>query len=423
MAYTPIQPLPITENPLLKIASEGLSYIRQVNEIKRQENQKRQEEIIKLLRDVDFPTAMEMVNKKKQMEIFKAGENALMSTLAKSAKNNGMISMQDRLEQERIVRTLEQELTSIKQGEDKFKKKMEEIAKSPGQYTLESMNKFNDLYLKEGEYREDILQYTPVPFSVVENGFYTMFKDGVKDVQTVENGKEVTRQIIDMPDSEKQANYEAIRNKMPGVAEYEIQTFRALKENDPAMYNKYKQEGIDEKTAANMWAMDEVATKLGTGRVTDIRPYEPKKTNDENDRPLLKMTEREDGFKVWHGGTQAKPFNGTITTIDGKKEIVSNGRLTEVYQGSDGKSYAVIINNKKGVAEPKLTGDPDTDKTIRALTAAFGGKETTITEEIIIPYEGNQELIKGAYNLENAYLLDKQTSSSTKFKGVPKGGF
>lgn len=412
MAYTPIQPLPVENRAGLGALAEGLSYIRQVNEIKRKENEKRKDELIGLLRDVDFPTAMNMNNRNLQMELRQAAEDSLTKILSKSAKRNGQISLQERMEAERVIKTLEKELMDVSAGEQKYNEILGTIAKNPGVYTPESVQAFIEEYLNNRKIDEGLLQYTPIPFSAIEDVFYTEFKDAVAPVKTIQNGREVTNEVIQMDDSERQANYEAIRNKLPGVQAMEMKSFQELQQSDPATFNKYKLPGIDMASAAHNWALNEKATQMGKGRFVGSEPISVARINAYNRGSGKSKVVDVKGVKSEDGG-MVYDFSSTPVTVEDEVTLYDdNGKLTKMTL-SGAKAFEVGY----GKLPDGLFGKYIKVNARRKVVPKDRRQAPyTETGTFVVPYDELSSSIKRKVNLIDIDQFEKQNAGLKKLK-------
>ena len=412
MAYTPIQPLPTTK-PFLETVSEGLSYIRQVNELKRKNSEKRQFEIIKLLEDVDFPTAVNMANQERQMQLRDAAESSLMRILSRSAKRNGQVTPKERLEADRVIKTLEQELSAITVGEKEFGELMELTAKKPGYYTPESLKEYSDSYINTGESKKDLLKIASVPFSVMQSNMYDMFKKDKKTTSVIAGDNEITKETYGMPLEEKKANYEAMVNEIPGFAQTEKESFQELKESNPDMYSKYFIPGMTEKEAAREWALENIAPQLLEDRVIKQEDLRARKGKDTTPK-ILKPTKTND-FIVWDAGADASSYSGKIKTAEGEEQVVMNGKVTKViYDKNTGQGFVEITAKVKPyTAPPEQTGDEMLDG-IRAMQHSLSQQGSAETRTFMLPYNENREMVNSIYNLQGGDIFGKYVAPKKK---------
>jgi hypothetical protein len=392
MAYTRIEPLPAYGSPLLKGATEGLSYIRQVNEAKRQEAQKRQDEIVKLLGDVDFPTAVNMQNKKMQGYLRKAAENSIMDILSKSAKRGGMVTVEERMEADRVVKTLENELASITQGEKEFSEIMEVAAKQPGKYSAESLKAYSDHYLRTGESKTDMLQYSPIAFSVMQNKALELFDKRIEKVQTLVGENMVTVMSSNLTDAEKEEAYRYLASQEPGYGVWEKQQFEALPQEEQMKYLKMTNGNIDK--AARNWGVDTYAKDLIPENRSSKPAPESKLNKDKKDLTEIKGRKLDNGKMEYITGGKGQSYSGFIKTVTGEELSVDNAKISRIMFDPNDENYGTIEITAKETKNIPMSASFEGN----VATVTKGGKESTPTT-YIVPYYQLSPFINNNYNL------------------------
>jgi hypothetical protein len=409
MAYTPIEPLPSYGSPLLKGATEGLTYIRQVNEAKRQEAQKRQDEIVKLLGDVDFPTAVNMQNKKMQVYLRQAAEDSIMKILSKSAKRGGMVTAEERMEADRVVKTLENELAAITQGEKEFTSTMETTAKQPGKFTPESLKEYSDNYIRTGESKTDILQLSPVAFSVMQNKALELYDERIEEKERLVGENMVTVKESNLTDAEKKEAYKYLASQEPGYGVWEKQQFGTLPPEEQTKYLQMTNGNVDK--AARNWGVDNYAQDLiPSSKSSEVAP-QSKLKGDSKITSVEPTVTPEEG-KTWI--LDGKKISQNVVTLDGEKVTLKDALMTKI--GTDQKTgtpYLEVVVNVKGTGtEPESTGDKQTDALNMIMYKLTGGGSAVKSYKI--PYNSYKQYINSKYRLEGIDELEKQQPQGLK---------
>lgn len=411
MAYTPIQPLPVRERSLLRGAAEGLSYIRQANEIKRQENQKRQSEIIGLLGDVDFPTALNMVNKQKQMKLYNAAEESLKKILSKSALSNGEVTMDDRLQAERVIKVLENELMGIKGGEEMHEKDKKEFLSKPGVYDPNMFLDSQRHYAETGEYKQG-LEYAEVPFSVMQNNARKLFKDRLTTVSDIVGNKEITTETSNISDEEKAQYYETFIKSTPGFLKNQRNEFLSLAKENSDQYTMYMQQNNGNLEQAAMdWGIQTKSKDLIPPRVVKEEEFKPTKTPDK-DKPI-KVLQRQDGSYRWIIGGQGQTYSGEIIPIRGQKKSVTNAKVSDVIIDPNTPENSIItltVYEDTPISRElpsALSGAKEETKALYMSMQSDKSKRKAVTYQV--PYDQLSSFINNNWNLEGIKNIKRTT--------------